>query len=123
MKITLDGIDTLIGSTDELWIFLDRIDGQARFELWISTEGGPSLAMLRNGEHGWLMYLRFNGDSGLVTKGDQGRQGTSAYKLSNGQVDEYPLSWCIDLGQCYEAIAHFFVNDGARYDALTWQAA
>lgn len=79
------------------------------------------MCMLRNGERGWLMYLHICGDGGLVTKGDQGEQGTYTYKLSNGQIDEYPLSWCINLEQCYKAIAHFFVNNGARYDAVTWQ--
>src|SRR5262249_52772419 len=110
------------GSIEELLCgALDRFDLESSFELWVATEDGPSIVMLRNQDNAWLMYLRFTGDSGFVTKGDQNRQGVSTYKLSNGQIDEYPLSWCIDLEQCYKAIAYFIVNDGARYDFVDWQ--
>lgn len=121
MKIKLNGTDVSIGSIEELGSFLDRLDREAQFEFWISTEDGPAMAMLRNGEHGWLKYLHFNGDSGQVTRGDLSMGATCSYELSNGQVDEYPLSWCVDLEQCYKAIAYFFVNDGARYDVVSWQ--
>lgn len=121
MKITFNGSNLWIGSVEELNNALDCLDREAQFEFWIRAEAGPSMCMLRNGERGWLMYLHICGDGGLVTKGDQGEQGTYTYKLSNGQIDEYPLSWCINLEQCYKAIAHFFVNNGARYDAVTWQ--
>jgi hypothetical protein len=123
MKISLNDTEFSMGSIEDLGEFLDRLDREVKFEFWISTENGPSMAMLRNGDCGWLMYLHFNGDRGLVTKGDQSRQGNCAYELSNGQVDEYPLSWCIDLEQCYKAIAYFFVNEGARYEFVTWQVA
>ena len=123
IEITLNGADKKINSTEELGELLDRLDQEPQFEFWISAERGPSMCMLRNREHGYLMYLHFNGDSGLVTKGDQGRPGTCSYELSNGQIDELPLSWCIDLEQCFRAIAYFFVNDGARYDIVTWQVA
>jgi hypothetical protein len=122
MKITFNGTELSIASIEELGSFLDELDLEERFEFWISAEEGPSMCMLRDGERGWLMYLHFDGDSGLVTKGPD-RQGTGTYKLSNGQIDEYPLSWCVELEQCYKAIAYFFVNDGARYDLLAWQAA
>jgi hypothetical protein len=77
--------------------------------------------MLRNGANAWLMYLRFNGDSGFVSKGDATKTGDESYTLSNGQVDKYPLSWCIDLEQCYKAIAYFFVNEGAQPVFIAWQ--
>ena len=79
--------------------------------------------MLRNGEHAWLMYLRSSGDDGFVTKGEDHGGQLVAYRLASGQVDEHPLSWCIDLEQCYKAIAYFFVNDGARPEFVFWQKA
>ena len=121
MKVTFNGNERVVDSISELGTLLDDADREAQFEFWISTADGPAMAMLRNGDHGWLMYQRFNGDSGFVTKGDQDIQGYCTYKLSNGQIDEYPLSWCVDLEQGYKAIAYFFVNDGARYDFLAWQ--
>ncbi len=123
MKITFNGSDFSFDSIEEFGPALDRFDLEPQFELWISRHDGPSLTMLRNGDHAWLMYLRFTGDSGVVSRGDQRKQGTCSYALSNGQIDEYPLSWCVNLDECYKAVAYFFVNDGARYNFVTWQAA
>jgi hypothetical protein len=123
MKIAFNGSDLSLASIEEFGRALDRFDLEPQFELWISRDDGPSLAMLRNGNHAWLMYLRFCGDSGVVSRGDEQKQGTCSYALSNGQIDEYPLSWCVDLQECYKAIAYFFVNDGARYGFVTWQEA
>ncbi len=81
------------------------------------------MAMLRNGDHAWLMYLRFDGDSSFVSLGDHSNHGTCSYTLANGQVDEYPLSACIDIEDCYKAIAYFFVNDGAQYNFVSWRDA
>ncbi|MFY9955959.1 Imm1 family immunity protein [Bradyrhizobium sp.] len=123
MEITFNGTTLSVTSIEELSSALDRFDLEQQFELWITVQNGPSLAMLRNLDHALLMYLRFNGDSGVVTKGNQDKQGTCAYTLTNGEVNELPLSWCIDLEQCYKAIAYFVVNSGARYDFITWQVA
>ena len=108
---------------EEFSLDLDRFDREQQFELWLLTNAGPLIAMLRNGEHAFFMYLRFKGDSGFVTMGDRGKQGACAYRLGNGQIDELPLSWCIDLDQCYRAVAYFFVNNGARYNYVDWQEA
>src|SRR5215475_7936569 len=104
MQIRFNGEDQPIASIEELGLALDRFDLTPLFELWIATGEGPSMLMLRNADHAWLMYLRYEGDSGFVTQGDQTRSGFCKYELSNGQIDEYPLSWCIELEQCYKAI-------------------
>ena len=123
IKVTFNETELSYSGFEEFSLDLDRFDQEQKFELWLSTNDGPSIVMLRNGEQAFLMYLRFNGDSGFVTKGDQDRQGTCANKLGNGQIDQLPLSWCIDLDQCYRAVAYFFVNYGARYDYVAWQEA
>jgi len=78
------------------------------------------LSMLRSGANAFLMYLRYEGDSGYTSRGHLDRSGVASYVLANGQVDEYPLAWCIDPEQCYRAIACFFANDGARPDGIDW---
>jgi hypothetical protein len=123
MNVTFNGTDVSCASIEELGTALDRFDSALQFELWVSTENGRSIAMFRNGDHAWLMYLRFHGDSGAVTEGNQGTGGSFTYRLANGEVNEIPLSRCVDLEQCYKAIAYFFVNDGARYDFVDWQEA
>ena len=123
MEITFNRTTLSVTSIEELSSALDRFDLEQQFELWISVQNGPTLAMLRNLDHASLMYLRFNGDSSVVTKGNRDKQGACAYTLANGEVSELPVSWCIDLEQCYKAITYFFVNNGARYDFITWQVA
>ena len=123
VQLTFNDLPQAVASVEALGLALDRFDAAPRFELWISVPSGPSMCMLRNGDRAWLMYLRENGDSGFVSLGDPKRNGVEHYTLSNGQVDEYPLAWCIDLEQCYKAIAYFFVNEGARPDWLTWKGS
>lgn len=120
IEVDFNGRIEPINSIEELSVALDRFDAELRFELWISIPEGPSIAMLRNGDHAWLMYLREPGDSGLRSIGNEAALGNERYLLSNGQMDEYPLAWCIPLEECYRALAYFYVNAGARYDRLRW---
>lgn len=129
VEVTFNGKLVGIVSVEDLDAALHRFDLEPRFELSVSVEtgrsmdelpDGPVMSMLRNGPCAWLMYLRYKGDSGFVSRGDVARIGKASYTLSNGQVDEYPLSWCIDLEQCYRAIAYFFVNEGRQPGWITW---
>jgi len=120
VDITLNGEPQRSGSIEELDAVLVRSEQEPQFELWASVPSGPSMALLRNGIHAWLMYLRFNGDAGFVSQGDLTKVGATSYTLANGQVDEYPLSWCIDLERCYQALMCFFVNNGAKPEWITW---
>ena len=121
IELTINSGQQLIGSLEELDAALVLSEQLPRFELWVSVPNGPSMAMLRSEMHAWLMYLRFSGDAGFVSQGDPAATGETSYTLSNGQVDEYPLSWCIDLERCYQAIMYFFVNEGAKPEWITWQ--
>jgi hypothetical protein len=120
VELVFNGHRQSITSVEELGEALDRFDAQLQFELWASTPEGPSMCMLRNGIHAWLMYFRQPGDSGFNSIGNRGRAGAQKFLLSNGQEDEYPLSWCIEVEQCYKAVAFFFVNEGARPEWVNW---
>ena len=67
-----------------------------------------------------FLYLRFEGDSGYVSKADSSSSAVVKYRLGNGQVDEYPASWSLPLDRCYQAMAYFFVNDGLRPARVRW---
>lgn len=120
IEIMLNGRSLGAASLEQLGVYFDLVDAVPQFELWVSVPDGPSMCMLRNGQSAWLMYLRESGDSGFRSCGELGRLGVENFVLSNGQVDEYPLSWCIDVEQCYKAIAYFYVNDGAKPEWITW---
>ncbi|RAZ89766.1 hypothetical protein DPM33_16390 [Mesorhizobium hawassense] len=120
MRVTFNGVAQSYEALEDFASALGRFEVQ-QFELFISALSGQSISMLRHGRNAWLMYLRFEGDRGSVTQGTQHVNATCTYTLANGQVDEYPLSWCIPIEQCYEAMAHFFRSGGRRYDLVPWQ--
>lgn len=122
VSVIFNGVSEPIVSIEQLGEALDRFDRYPRFEVWLSAQDGPSICMLRSEAHAWLMYLRFAGDGGFVSQGQPGASGFVSYTLANGQIDEYPLAWCLDLEQCYKALAYFFVNKGARPEFVSWSA-
>jgi hypothetical protein len=76
------------------------IENKKRYqEIWITTDDWQSMCALVNGDIGWLMYLRREGDAGFSSR-NPGYVGapdaTVEYLLNNGQRDEYPLWTCPD---------------------------
>lgn len=120
IEVALNGRSLEAASPEQPGVDFALVDAVPLFELWVSVPDGPSLCMLRNGQSAWLMYLREPGDSGFRSCGEPGRPGVGNFVLGNGQVDEYPLSWCIDVAQCYKAIAYFCANGGAKPEWITW---
>jgi len=120
LTITFNDEHKSCDSVEALGLLLDEFDQVPVFELWIKVMGGPSMSMLRNHDRAFLLYLRQMGDSGFTSRVAGTVSGTSPFRLANGQLDEYPLNWCVDLKQCYKAIAYFFVNEGAKPDWIQW---
>jgi hypothetical protein len=120
VELIVNGHRQSIASLEELEQELHRFHAEPQFELSASVPDGSSICMLRNGEHAWLMYLRHDEDSGFNSVGNQQRVGVAQYILSNGQTDEYPLAWCIEVEQCYRAVVYFFVTEGARPEWVNW---
>ena len=119
VTVTFNGHDECLDSIEEFGAALDRLDAHPKFELWLNAESGVAMSMLRNGEHAFLMYLRFEGDSRFVSRGSETGDPVR-YTLSNGQVDEYPRSCCVPIETCYQALAYFFVNGGMRPEWVAW---
>jgi hypothetical protein len=84
-------------------------------EIWVElkeTEDDERAMMaLINGDWGWLMYLREEGDSGFssrnadYTGSDDGKM--IDFLLSNGQLDYYPISYVLPVEQVMKALAYF----------------
>ena len=110
-------------------------------EIWVDVgPGGPSMAALMNTNIGWLVYLRHDdGDpgftsrnpafdlcdaieSGLAYDGRFGREHVPAieFRLSNGQVDEYPASWTLPEQDVVRALEYFVENEGRRPPFVQW---
>jgi len=123
VRVMFNGQSEDIESVEEFGSALDRFDQSDTFELWLSAVDGASMTMLRSQSNAWLMYLRHDGDAGFHSVGQPSRSDTAAYTLSNGQVDDYPLAWCLDVDLCFKALAHFFVNEGSRPEWVTWHGS
>lgn len=120
MKLCLNDQEWNITTHEEL---CDRITDATKLrehELWIMCDTGQALCMLKNGTHAFLMYLKNDEHAGLVSKGNDDTKQLIEYRLSNGQVDEYPASWCIPAKVCYQVVIDFCLHNGARPDWIGW---
>src|SRR4051794_32258296 len=79
-------------------------------EIWVESPDGQSLCALINGDLGWLMYLREEGDSGFSSRNpdyDGPPEALIEYRLSNGQHDLYPASWALSIAEVRRALEYF----------------
>ncbi len=96
--------------------------------IWIypkETEEDEQVMMaFINGDYGWLMYLRENGDSGFSSrnpnyKGTEDSNDRMDFMLSNGQLDYYPLSYVLPVEQVIKALDYFEKNHKLP-EFITW---
>jgi hypothetical protein len=79
-------------------------------ETWVESPDGQALCALVNGDRGWLMYLRHDGDAGFSSRDPDYAGPADAeveYRLSNGQRDSYPASWALPVAEVRRALAYF----------------
>jgi hypothetical protein len=123
-EITINGEVYETDSLDQLRTLLARLQENRFAEIWLApADGWPTLTALVNGSAAWLMYLRYEGDSGYSTRNPNFGGPEAAmveFQLSNGQVDEYPASWDITTAEAVRGMEYFFVTL-QRPPWLTWQ--
>jgi hypothetical protein len=91
-------------------------------EIWVDHGNYPSLCALINGDRGWLMYLRYDGDAGFRSPNptyDGPDNAVLNYFLSNGQRDEYPASWALPTDEVFKALEWFAANK-ASPASIAW---
>jgi hypothetical protein len=141
MSLQVNAYTSRVASVADLRQELAPLASQQFREIWIRVEpGGPSLCALMNTNVGWLMYLRHDdGDAGFSSRnpmfdksdpmlGDLVVDGVFdgehipviAYRLSNGQCDEYPASWALPERDIMRALEHFVEHEGRRPPIVTW---
>ncbi|MDN2671322.1 Imm1 family immunity protein [Janthinobacterium sp. SUN026] len=126
MELNLHGEPRAVDTIAALEQALQEARTLAQCELWLTlaadAEQGPALCMLRNGGNAWLMYLSGQDDLSYHSLGDEEADGGCSYLLANGQVDEYPEAWCVEVEECQHAFVAFFKTAGARPAAIAWEA-
>jgi hypothetical protein len=125
MQFILDNRAVPITTVEELRQQLERVRRQQFSEVWVDAgEEGPALAMVVNGVHAWLMYLRdHHGDPGFSSPNpyDTGpAEATTEFLLSNGQMDEYPVAWTLPLEEACAACEYFVLSQGGQSPAIIW---
>ena len=126
MELNLHGEPRVVDSVPALEQTLLDARALAQCELWLTmaaeAEQGPALCMLRNGGNAWLMYLSGQDDLSFHSLGDEEADGVCSYLLANGQVDEYPEAWCVEVDLCERAFVAFFRTGGAQPASIAWEA-
>ncbi|MFE1321567.1 hypothetical protein [Kitasatospora phosalacinea] len=82
-----------------------RIDS-GRFETWLTSSAGRSLAFVTNAERAMVVLLAAEGDPGEHAV-DPGAEGFSdGFVLRNGQDDEYPDEDTVPLDRAFGLVEH-----------------
>jgi len=121
MKASINDNEYVLDTEEKLGVYLDTIDSTDYVEAWMLHEAGESICLLKANKFMFLIYLRYPEDIGFVSKGAVQGNNTIKFKLSNGQVDEHPVRWCIESEQAYKVLAFFYENNGKQSPYIEWQ--
>jgi len=80
-----------------------------------------SMFVLLNKKYALVVYFRYFGDSGYssINKDINDRNKNEKFRLSNGQVDEYPIEKLVERGLAINVICEF-INTGNMSDKIGW---
>src|SRR5215471_20798107 len=141
MELRVNRHGSQIASVADLSRKLAPFASQQFREIWVSMDaGGPSLCALMNTNVGWLMYLRHDdGDPGFSSRNPTYNESEPmlgglaydglfngehvpviAYRLSNGQGDEYPARWALLEPDIMRAMEFFVGHEGRRPPFVQW---
>jgi hypothetical protein len=118
MHLSVNNLHFDVDSRDQLQLALARFIQEEFREIWLGFPEFPALSALLNEDRALLMYLREVGDAGFTSRnpayrGDEGE--VIQYKLSNGQIDEYPASWALQESEILEALATMMALEDQLY--------
>jgi hypothetical protein len=101
MRLSVNGQEATVSAAADLRPYWQAVRGRQFSEVWLNADDqGSALAMLVNGEHAWLMYIRNGDDPGLTSRNPEYVGSPDAlleFVLANGQLDEYPMAWTFPL--------------------------
>ena len=122
MRLSVNDQSFEVASRDQLRAALACFETEEFCEIWLNVPDFPALSALANNSGGWLMYLHEAGDAGFSSRNPSYRGEVGKllqYRLSNGQVDEYPASWALSKSEIFEALA-YFVEHQHRPPFVAW---
>lgn len=125
MQLHLNNQEVSITTVSDLHQYLEQVRQQQFSEIWLITDDdGPSLTILVNGIHAWLMYLYNQEDaSGSISRNPHysgSTEVTMQFFLNNGQKEEYPIAWTLPLEDAFKACEYFLLNQGGQSSTIIW---
>ncbi len=123
VRLSINAHETWIESAPELRQALGPFAAEQYNEIWLAKDPEPSLCALLNGSRGWLMYMH-TVDEGLQSinpdfAGDP--ESVREYRLSNGQIDEYPKSWALAESVILGAL-EYFIDHAEPAPFVAWRS-
>jgi len=121
LKITINNHEHWANSDKEIEHLLRDHEASEYREIWIENDKA-NMCALAAGKIAWLMFLRFNGDAGFSSRNPNytgAKDEMLEFMLSNGQMDEYPLSWTLPEETWVKAILHF-AKTGQPIKTIQW---
>jgi hypothetical protein len=90
-------------------------------ELWLTRYEEDSLNLLIEPRRVFVMYLAFDGDSGVIAHDPRmaGSQGEASFTLSNGQVDEFDYEETLPKDDVISVVRHF-LSTGELAPWVAW---
>jgi hypothetical protein len=110
VKVTVNDAEWWVRTSAEAGMLIRARRSRPHCEIWLNAPDESALCLLINGEVGWLMYLREEGDSGFSSRNplyDGPDDSVIEYHLANGQIDEYPAAWALPFEELVRAAGHF----------------
>jgi Immunity protein Imm1 len=122
-RLSVNSYDTQVATVAALRREVVPFASEQFREIWLEVEEGPALCTLLNGNLGWLMYLREDGDAGFSSRNpafEGSKSSVIRNRLSNGQHDEYPESWALPKEEIIRALEYFIEHEGRRAPFVNW---
>ncbi len=120
MYAIIEGIKIELNSRNQLIATIDNMIHMDYNEIWIKGKGESSLCTMTNPSHAFFMYLRFDGDSGFRSNNSTAdKNQTQDFRLSNGQIDQYPETWLTERARVREVILKYY-DTGEMDTSLDW---
>ena len=121
MQLSINDQAFTVNAAEGVRDTLASVGPQPFREIWINADGGRALCALLNGERGFLMYLRMEGDAGFTSRNPAftGHDTPIEYRLRNGQEDKFPTSWALREDVIIAAL-EYFVSHEDKAPFVTW---
>ena len=120
-SLTVDGEERRGLPADDVLELVTAAVAKGTGELWLTRYEEDSLSLLVEPRRAFVMYLAFDGDSGVTARDPRmaGSPGKASFTLSNGPVDEFDYEETLPKDDAIPVIRHF-LSTGELPPWIAW---